>query len=184
MRAGKNKFFVKASALAILLVLVSLAQGNGSYAELPNFQTVTGNLYRGGQPNVGGLEKLKALGVKTVVNLRGEDEHARAEGEEARRLGLRYYGISLPGFAKPKDEEVKRVLDIINTPENQPVFVHCHHGKDRTGTIIACYRISHDGWNAEQAKQEARRYGLSWTEIGMKHYIDEYYARWQQKNRR
>src|SRR6266849_9497194 len=106
MWASKNRIVVRPSALVITLVLVSLAQGSGSYAELPNFQTVNANLYRGGQPKTGGLQELKALGVKTVVNLRGEDEHARAEGEEARRLGLRYYGISLPGFSKPKDEEV------------------------------------------------------------------------------
>ena len=115
------------------------------------------------------------------MNLRGEDDHTRAEAEEARTLGLRYYSISLPGFSKPKDEEVQRVLEIINAPENQPVFVHCKRGADRTGTIMACYRISHDGWTGEQAKDEARRYGLSWVEVGMKHYIDDYYARFHQK---
>ena len=69
------------------------------------------------------------------------------------------------------------MLGIINDPENQPVFIHCHHGKDRTGTVVACYRISHDGWTAERAKYEAQRYGPGWVEIGMNHYIDKYYAR-------
>jgi len=168
-----------ALAAGVLLATLALAQVEPRYAELPNLHQVNPQLYRGGQPKDGGLRKLKDLGVKTIVNLRGEDAHTRAEGEEAHSLGLHYYSISLPGFSKPKDEEVGRVLGIINDPENQPIFIHCHHGKDRTGTIVACYRISHDGWTAEQAKDEAQRYGLGWVEIGMNHYIDKYYARYK-----
>ncbi len=168
-----------ALAAGVLLATLALAQVEPRYAELPNLHQVNPQLYRGGQPKDGGLRKLKDLGVKTIVNLRGEDAHTRAEGEEAHSLGLHYYSISLPGFSKPKDEEVGRVLGIINDPENQPIFIHCHHGRDRTGTIVACYRISHDGWTAEQAKDEAQRYGLGWVEIGMNHYIDKYYARYK-----
>lgn len=168
-----------ASILLATLALATPAQVEPRYAELPNLHQVNQQLYRGGQPKDGGLRKLKDLGVKTIVNLRGEDAHTRAESEEAHSLGLRYYSISLPGFSRPKDEEVKRVLDIINARENQPIFIHCHHGKDRTGTIVACYRISHDGWTAEQAKDEAQRYGLGWIEIGMRSYIDKYYARYK-----
>ena len=113
------------------------------------------------------------------MNLRGKDEHTGAESEEARLLGLRYYNISLPEFSSPKDTEVQQVLDIINTVENQPVFVHCRHGEDRTGTIIACYRISHDGWTAAAAKKEAEQRGMSWTQVGMKRYIDKFYRQRQ-----
>ncbi len=168
-----------ALAAGVLLATLALAQVEPRYAELPNLHQVNPQLYRGGQPRDAGLRKLKDLGVKTIVNLRGEDAHTRAESEEAHSLGLRYYSISLPGFSRPKDDEVGRVLGIINDPENQPIFIHCHHGKDRTGTIVACYRISHDGWTAEQAKDEAQRYGLGWVEIGMNHYIDKYYARYK-----
>jgi protein tyrosine phosphatase (PTP) superfamily phosphohydrolase (DUF442 family) len=167
------------TASVLLFAFGGLAQVYARDSELPNFHQVNAQVYRGGQPKAGGLEKLKAMGIRTILNLRGEDDHSRAEGDAAQRLGLRYYSISLPGFSNPKDEEVDRVLEIINALENQPVFVHCHHGKDRTGTIIASYRISHDGWNAEQAKAEAKRYGLSWVQFGMKNYIDHYYARQQ-----
>ena len=71
------------------------------------------------------------------------------------------------------------MLDVINAPENQPVFVHCRLGQDRTGTIIACYRITHDGWNAADARKEAKTRGMSWTQIGMKNYIDDFYQRRQ-----
>ena len=171
-----------ASVLLATLALATPAQVEPRYAELPNLHQVNQQLYRGGQPKDGGLQKLKDLGVKTIVNLRGEDDHSRAEGEEAQSLGLHYYGISLPEFSRPKDAEVERVLGIIDALENQPVFIHCHHGRDRTGTIVACYRISHDGWTAEHAKDEAGRYGLGWIEFGMKHYIDSYYLRFKSKN--
>jgi len=168
-----------AGALVVALALNALAQSEVRYAELPNFHQVNSQLYRGAQPKASGLQRLKEIGVKTIVNLRGKDEHTRAESEEARTLGLRYYNVSLPEFSSPNDKDVEQVLDIISTAENQPVFVHCRHGEDRTGTIIACYRIRHDGWTAAQAKKEAERRGMSWAQVGMKHYIDKFYRQSQ-----
>jgi len=181
MSGEKSNKLLLASVVILVFNLAALAQKDARYPELPDFHQVNAQLYRGGQPKTSGLQKLKELGVKTVVNLRRKDDLARAEETEARSLGLRYYGIALPDFSRPKDDEVQRVLEIIDAPENQPVFVHCHHGKDRTGTIVACYRISHDGWTAKQAKNEAEAYGLSWAEIGMKKYIDDYYDRSHRK---
>jgi tyrosine-protein phosphatase SIW14 len=167
------------SVLVVTLALNALAQSEVHYAELPNFHQVNSHLYRGAQPKAGGLLRLKEIGVKTIVNLRAKDEQTGAENEEARSLGLRYYNVSLPEFSAPKDKDVQLVLDIINTTENQPVFVHCRHGEDRTGTIIACYRVSHDGWTAAAAKKEAEQRGMSWTQVGMKRYIDKFYRQRQ-----
>jgi protein tyrosine/serine phosphatase len=69
------------------------------------------------------------------------------------------------------------LLSLINAPENQPIFVHCRRGSDRTGTVIAIYRIDHDGWSSEQAKTEAKRYGMGFWVVGMKDYISDYYRR-------
>jgi tyrosine-protein phosphatase SIW14 len=141
---------------------------------LPNFHQVNEHLYRGAQPLAGGMKELAALGVKTVINLRGPDEGTRAEEDEARAAGLVYFSVPLPGFGRPRDEQVEKVLALINDARNWPVFVHCHHGEDRTGTIIAVYRISHDGWTVEQAKKEAKRYGMSRFQFAMKDYIEDY----------
>lgn len=153
------------------------AQEETKYKELPNFHRVNATLYRGGQPNAGGFKQLASLGIKTVINLRDADERASLEENEARAAGLRYFNIPLDGLGRPSDEKIERVLALINAPENQPVFVHCKRGSDRTGTVIACYRISHDGWTSEQAKEEAKRYGLGFWEVGMKDYIRDYYER-------
>jgi tyrosine-protein phosphatase SIW14 len=179
MTPQKSRSGLIVSGLLVALAFNTLAQNEARYAELPNFHQVNSQLYRGAQPKAGGLQRLKEIGVKTIVSLRGKDENTGAESDEARSFGLRYYNVALPEFSSPKDTEVKQVLDIINTAANQPVFVHCRHGEDRTGTIIACYRITHDGWSASAAKKEAEQRGMSWTQVGMKRYIDKFYRQRQ-----
>jgi protein tyrosine/serine phosphatase len=147
------------------------------HRELPNLHEVNSNLYRGGQPKKGGLELLRQLGIKTIISLRDDDERSKAEQAFARAVGLGYFNVPLSSFNRPPDKTVAEVLALINSPGNQPVFVHCERGSDRTGTIIAVYRIEHDAWTSEQAKAEAKRYGLGFWQVAMKDYIDDYYKR-------
>lgn len=158
-----------------LLASVGLPQQSPDLKKLPNFVEVNPKLYRGGQPASGSLQQLLTLGVKTIVNLRGEGEGVNKEAEEARALGLRFFHIPFARSGRPRDADMKLVLSIINTPEYQPVFVHCKQGADRTGTVIAIYRITHDGWTSEQAKAEAKSHGMHLWESGMKDYIHDYY---------
>jgi len=155
------------------------ARTKARYSELPNFHQVNVQLYRGAQPLAGGLQTLKEIGIKTIINLRHDAAQTRAEGDEALRLGLRYYSVPMPDLRLPRDEIIQQVFEIITAAENHPVFVHCHHGNDRTGTIIACYRISHDGWTATKARKEAEKIGMSWAQLRMKRYIDKFYQRSQ-----
>jgi len=145
------------------------------YSELPNFHQVNEHLYRGAQPGKGGMKKLAELGMRTVVNLRGEADLSRKEQTDAAAQGLRYFSIPMPGLSRPTDQQVTQVMKIIDAPENWPVFIHCQHGSDRTGTIVACYHISHDGWTVDRSITEARGYGMSWVEFGMRNYIGDYY---------
>jgi protein tyrosine/serine phosphatase len=163
------------AASFILLAATAAANQVSQEKALPNFHRVNEHLYRGAQPKDEGMRMLAAQGIKTIINLRGEDEGTRDEEREAQANGLRYFNVPMQGLSRPTDEQVERVLAIINDSQNWPVFVHCNHGKDRTGTIIACYRISHDGWTAEKAKAEAKHYGMSWVQFGMKDYIKDYY---------
>jgi protein tyrosine/serine phosphatase len=52
--------------------------------------------------------------------------------------------------------------------------VHCHRGADRTGAVIACYRIAHDGWSSKQALNEAKSFGMRWTQMGLKRYVESF----------
>ena len=198
MKEGMKRFVAVAGAL-FCLASANVAQSEPKYEELPNFHQVNEQLYRGAQPKRGGIGRLTRLGVKTIVNLRPDDERSQQEEQEALAAGLRYFNVSVEKvtmvdtlksltelrlfdlpfnmLGRPTDAQVERVLSIINAPENQPVFVHCKRGADRTGTIIAIYRIEHDGWTSEKAKAEANRYGMRFWQRGMKDYIRDYYRR-------
>jgi protein tyrosine/serine phosphatase len=175
----RSSFVLIALCLLSQLAIASSAQqtvkDEERYRELPNLHQVNARLYRGGQPRKGGIQKLTSLGVNTIINLRDSDEHERAEAQEAQAAGLRYFNIPFERLGRPTDEQVARVLSLIDAPENGVVFVHCAHGADRTGTVIAVYRISHDGWTSEQAKEEAARYGMKFWQRGMKDFIHDYY---------
>jgi len=170
-------------ATLALFTSAGLSQQRADSKKLPNFHEVNSKLYRGAQPAAGGVQQLAGLGIKTIVNLRGQGEGVRKEEAEARAAGLRFFSIPFDRWGRPDNAEVKQVLSIIDTPEYQPVFVHCKQGVDRTGTVIAIYRITHDGWTSEQAKAEAKRYGMHPWERGMKNYIRDYYVRYIQEKK-
>jgi len=54
------------------------------------------------------------------------------------------------------------------------VFIHCRRGADRSGTVLACYRISHDHWENQKALKEAKTYGLSTFERAMRSFIQHF----------
>jgi tyrosine-protein phosphatase SIW14 len=166
-------------ALLLLSVATVQAQDEVHYLELPNFHQVNAQLYRGAQPKPEGLAQLARLGIKTIINLRADDARAGGEEQAARALGLGYYKVPMLGIGRPKDAAAERALALINDPQLQPVFIHCKRGADRTGTIIACYRIRHDGWTDAAALAEAKRYGMARFERGMKDYVKDFARRVQ-----
>jgi protein tyrosine/serine phosphatase len=164
-------------AVMAVLSLAAAAQEDRSLERLPNFHQVNENLYRGAQPQRGGLKTLSELGIKTVVNLRGASDETRKEQAEAEASGMRYFNIPMSSLGRPTDEQMERALAIIDARENWPVFVHCQRGADRTGVVIAAYRISHEQWTDEQAIAEAKRFGLAVVQFRKKDYISDYYKR-------
>ncbi len=143
--------------------------------DLPNLGCVNENLYRGAQPTEKGIGELAQRGVKTIVYLRGDDEKATIEETWAHNAGIKFINVPLSNWFAPKDSQIKRILSLLNAPDNQPIFVHCQRGADRTGTVIAVYRIAHDGWTAKRAKAEAKTFHIGWWQIWMKRYIGDYY---------
>jgi tyrosine-protein phosphatase SIW14 len=142
---------------------------------LPNFQKVDENVYRGAQPTNSGFKDLAERGIKTVVDLRDIGEHSQADEQKAvTDLGMRYISIPMQGMSTPKDKQIAAVLGLLNDVTSGPVFVHCKRGADRTGTVIALYRIIHDGWDSKRALSEAKSYGMSMFQRAMQHYVTEY----------
>jgi protein tyrosine phosphatase (PTP) superfamily phosphohydrolase (DUF442 family) len=121
---------------------------------IPNLHLVTPMLLRGAQPSADALLLLKQSGVKTIVNLRNEDVMVKQEAEQAKILGLRYISIPLDVFNRPSDAAIQKFIAIATNPDDQPVYVHCLHGEDRTGTMCAIYRLTQEGWTFDNAYQE------------------------------
>lgn len=167
----KNKIII---LLALFIIFLSLSEAKVK-EPLPNFQQVNKNLYRGAQPPVESVKILADKGIKTIINLRGASDQTRAEEQQARALGMKFYNLELPPLSKPDFTQVDEALALINDPANQPVFVHCKHGEDRTGTVIACYRMTHDNWDDEQAITEAKKFGMSFVQVSMKRFIHKFY---------
>jgi protein tyrosine/serine phosphatase len=125
------------------------------------FARVSARLYRGGQPSADHLLQLRALGVRTVIDLRGEDPAARsAEEAAADRLGLTFYSVPFSGTRTPDEALLRRIVATMADGQDGAVYVHCQRGRDRTSLAVALYRVWIDGWAPERAWQlEARDYG-------------------------
>ncbi len=124
---------------------------------LPNFHRVADNLYRGAQPDPVAFGKLKTLGVRTVINLRSEHENRVACETD----GLCYVHIPQRGWAIG-DSDALAFLKVATDPANGPMFVHCRHGADRTGTMVAVYRVVVEGWSKADAIDEMIRGGFGY----------------------
>ena len=148
---------------------------------LPNFHRVSENLYRGGQPSAEGIRQLAALGVRTIINFRDARPGLRRERQAAEEHGLLFINLHLSNWFAARDEEIHKIIEVIMNPERQPVFIHCKRGADRTGTVVAVYRMLHEGWTARDARREAKRHGIGWWQVWMKDYIKAYYRRMQAK---
>jgi tyrosine-protein phosphatase SIW14 len=131
---------------------------------IPGFGEVTPRLYRGGQPNIEGMETLKEMGVDIVVNMRG-GRNKKEEGQ-ANQLGMQY--VSIPWHCPvPRDITFARFLRLIRDNPGKKIFVHCRLGDDRTGMAIAAYRMAEEGWSADAAMKEMRAFGF----VGVHHVI-------------
>jgi protein-tyrosine phosphatase len=122
---------------------------------------------------------LVELEVGTIIDLREPGEKLPSEGAEKRAATaaqIEYIPEPMPGLGAPSRDAVKRILSVLSDPgREKPVFIHCRRGSDRTGTVVAIYRITHDCWTADRAIQEAKEKGMFWFELGMRKLIREWY---------
>ena len=143
-----------------------------------NLGVVNANVFRGAQPNADELWRLRDEGFRSVVNFRRSEEDGAPEAAACADLGLRYHSLPWSGKDETIDPQlVTRFLDILDDSANLPAFVHCKRGAERTGTMIAIYRIEREGWSAEDAYAEMERYGFRSLWYGhLKRFVLEYEA--------
>lgn len=136
---------------------LSQVQPDLSSIKIANFGRVNEHYYRGAQPDEGDYADLAAIGIKTLINLTSDDAKAD-EQYLVERAGMRYIQIPMTTHENPTPAKVTEFLRIVNDPASQPVYVHCAGGRHRTGVMSAVYRMTRDGWTADQAFTEMKQY--------------------------
>jgi protein tyrosine phosphatase (PTP) superfamily phosphohydrolase (DUF442 family) len=137
---------------------------------LTNVGRVANGIFRGAQPEPEGYTTLKAMGVRTVINLR--TRHGEREAIEA--AGMRYVEIPMNVWKNVDPAAVRKALSLMTDPANQPIFVHCSRGVDRTGVVAAVYRMDVDGWSEAEAEEEMEAFGFHEVWFQLKEFVRRY----------
>ncbi len=126
--------------------------------QIPNFRQIAPGILRGGQPTQEGMDWLVCdRGVKTVVDLRGSDKASPfCQWDRPRWPNVEHHNIEVEDYETPTLDELREFIRLADRADAQsPLFVHCKAGIGRTGTMIACWRITH-GWTADKAIEQER----------------------------
>lgn len=152
-----------ALALGLVVTLAGPAMADLRHPGMPewapsNFDRVSDTLYRGGKiTRFEQVKNMQEMGIQTVINL-ARDSLKKGENEIdwTKRLNMRYVPVYL-GDQPPSNEKWELVKGLM---QEGHAYVHCAHGADRTGAIVARYRQDVEGWPPEKAYREARKYGF------------------------
>jgi tyrosine-protein phosphatase SIW14 len=135
---------------------------------IPNVSQVdTDNIWRGGQPDDEGWNLLKSMGITHVIKLNEESEGTDIA---AQALGMAVLSFPINLLEQVLTEPTKRtIFDAVNQiTEN--TFVHCEHGEDRTGLVVAAWRVMFRHWAKEDAEDEMLEHGFHKLLLGLWEY--------------
>nr|WP_213952714.1 MULTISPECIES: tyrosine-protein phosphatase [unclassified Variovorax] len=124
-----------------------------------NLHRVTPTLYRSGQPRRDDAPALEALGIRTVLSFRSFNSDERALGDHP---GIERQRVRIDTWSINDDEVLRALIAICAAEKKGPVLVHCWHGADRTGVVIALYRMVVQGWSKDAARHEMFRGGYGY----------------------
>lgn len=142
---------------AMSLPVDSLGPVSVAGLSVKNFGVVDRRILRGSQPREGDYAALAAIGVSTIIDLR---EDAKSDSRRlAAEAGLAYINIPMKGSGgTPNDDQARRFISAVEGAGDQKVYVHCAGGRHRTGSMIAIYRMTHQGWTVDRAFEEMLAY--------------------------
>ena len=136
-------------------------------------------VWRSNQPDPGMIRRLKAQGIRAILNLRGETQWGSylLEREACRAAGIQLVDFKLSSRKLPSREELM-ALDRIFAELPRPFLMHCKSGADRAGFAAALYLMFQRDAPAEVAQEQ-----LSWRYLhlrsgatGVLHFLLERYA--------
>lgn len=146
-----------------------------------NFDEVAPGVYRSNHPNHKRFAAYAAMGIKSVLNLRGKAQqpHYLFEVESCAALGLTLVDSQMAARRAPKLRELVQLLHAFETIE-KPFLMHCKSGADRTGLAAALYLMLYEDASLDEARAQLsfRYVHIRRTETGiLDHFLDVYEAR-------
>jgi protein tyrosine phosphatase (PTP) superfamily phosphohydrolase (DUF442 family) len=149
-----------------------------------NHHPVAPGVYRSNQPTDARFVRLKAIGVRSILNLRGASKAAHYLVEEAscRRLGLRLVSCPLQARAPAPRADILALIRAFREIE-RPFVMHCKSGADRAGLAAAIYLLVIEGRPVSDARRMlgVKYLHFSWSHTGILDVIlDHYEARHRQ----
>ena len=150
-RGHSRNRWIGLTALVLAVVLTAFLV---DFVYLKNFSVVApGQLYRSGQPSEEQLDRwIREFGLKSIISLR----HTLPLYEQnlARKHGVKLHHLTFSAKTGLGDRKWQRIREILVNEDNYPLLVHCRSGADRTGQVIALYRIELQGWPLDKALRE------------------------------
>lgn len=127
---------------------------------IKNFKEIGEGIYRGAQPQADDFAFLKSIGIKTIVSFRWKRKFVEDEKKLCDEHGMEFISIPLNYTNPPKLGDIREFLEIVDNEEKRPLYVHCMHGVDRTGIMVALFRIIRQGWTVDEAYREMEACGF------------------------
>jgi protein tyrosine/serine phosphatase len=168
--------------MRILSIGLLLLAGCGDPPSLENFHEVRSGLFRGGHPDTSGIAVLQNLGVKTIVDLEidngieADTDDITQELDDAAKANITVLRFPMSAFDSPDDEfdhMIDQIMTTLADPSLGPIYVHCAHGQDRTGLVIALERVIDEGWAPQDAHDEMLQMGFHTIFVGLDHYFEQ-----------
>ena len=177
---------IRTSLCLLILLLAQVSYGSTTTVTLPaaaraseqiynlpglsNVGRVAPGVLRGAEVGPDGYATLRAMGVKTVIDLRTTAN----EIKEVEAAGMRAIAVPIEMSRDGLKEKVDRVMALMADPANQPVYVHCRHGQDRTGIVVAAFRMKQQGWSLADAEAEMQAFGFNDVWVNFRKFIRGY----------
>jgi tyrosine-protein phosphatase SIW14 len=143
-------------------------------ATLPYFHRLDATYMRGSTPAKGGIETLKRLGVKTVVDLRSTYDHTDDIGVATERSGMVYYWLPTSVWDPPTDAKAQEFVSVVADESKGPFYVFCADGLNRVGEMSAIYRVAKSKWTVDQAIKEIDDFGFNPYYWNLRSYVYTY----------